>query len=406
MRELQHQKQRVIGQGPAEIEAAGWKYRLVVVLIAACIVLSFVSSAFGSQILQEVFFLGLVIPVALQAMFNMVKLRSAVTTLGFAVPYLVALWTSLFTNIGQDRNLFFNLVVLTNVSLAFLLFSLALSKLSTKMADDVMKAVFLLALPLFGYVIATVPSYVGSWGRWMPLGQHPNWWGMTALGLAWAAFAFRHAAVRFIGLSVAIYVMVQVQSRGALLALVPALAISSGFFRPFVGKRIAQLGVLMLIGGIAVILLSAISPSVDAAQQKVINYLLNDVAKLNDPYRGLDSGLTGRTSAYEAAWKAFLESPIVGTGFGSMEFVHNGFLLVLAESGLLGGIGLMFLFIWSLVRASRSRDWNAIGYILSYIFVIMTFPRSININLTSLLCIMIMMKQASRVRDGAGFSIR
>lgn len=397
---LQHHKQHVIGQDPDGLEVATWKYRLVVVSIAACIVLSFVSSAFGSQVLQELFFLGLAIPVVLQAMFDMVKLRSAVATFGFAVPYLISLWASLFANIGQDRNLVINLVILTNVSLAFLLFSVAQSKSSASLSDDVLKAVFLLVLPLFGYIIVTVPSYVGSWGRWAPLGQHPNWWGMMALGLAWAAFAFRQPTVRLIGLAVAIYVMVQVQSRGALLALLPALAISSGFFRPFIGKRVAQLGILMLICGITVILLAAISPSVDAVQQKVINYLLNDVAKFNDPYRGLDSGLTGRTSSYEAAWKAFLESPIVGIGFGSMEFVHNGFLLVLGESGLLGAIGLIFLFTSSLVRASRSRDWNAIGYILSYIFVIMTFPRSININLTSLLCIMIMMQRASPVRDG------
>lgn len=391
--------QHLAGQNQDALEVARWKYLLVVALISVCIVLSLVASALGNQILQELFFLGLVIPVALQAMFNIASLRSALATFGLAVPYLVALWASLFANIGQDRNLFFNLVVLTNVSLAFLLFSFAQSKGSTSFSDDVMKAVFLLALPLFGYIIVTVPSYVGSWGRWMPLGQHPNWWGMMALGLAWTGFAFRQPTVRLIGLTVAIYVMVQVQSRGALLALLPALAISSGFFRPPIGKRVAQLGIVMLISGIAVILLVAVSPSVDALQQKVINYLLNDLAKLNDPYRGLDSGLTGRTSAYEVAWRAFLESPIVGAGFGSMEFVHNGFLLVLGESGLLGVLGLIFLFTSSLLRASRSRDWNAMGYILSYILVIMTFPRSININLTSLLFIMVMMKKHSSGRD-------
>ena len=405
MRGLQQHEQPVIWQMPDELGFDKWKYLLVVLSFATCSVLSFVFSAFGSQILQEMFFLGLTVPLALQAKFKMINLRSAVTALGSATPYLVALWASLLGNIDRDRNLFFNFVVLTNVNLAFLAFSLAQSKPGSTISDDINKAVFVMALPFFAYITITAPSYVGVWGRWAPLGQQPNWWGMMALGLAWAGFGFRHLSVRLAGLAVALFVMVQVQSRGALLALLPTLAISSEFFRPSISKRVTQLSFVVLIFGIAVALFSEYSLSVETIRQKVFDYFLNDIAKLNDPQRGLNSGLTGRTTSYEAAWKAFLGSPIIGAGFGSMDFVHNGVLLALGESGFLGAVGLVFLFVSSLVRAFKSRDWNSIGCILSYILIIMTFPRSININFASLLCIMVLTKQYPPSPDGVRGSV-
>jgi O-antigen ligase len=360
-------------------------------LTAFCIVATFVAFfSLRSEVAQELFFLALGIPVLLQIAFGMADLRVATSSLANALPYVIALWLSLALGASGNPDPLRNLVILSNVSYAFGLFAILGSARQPELLDEVLRKVFWLALPAFVVVLVVAGGDVGAWGRWMPYDMQPNWWGMMALALAWCALAQRHLWVRLAGVAVAAYFMYLVQSRGALLALVPAFVLASGLFVPLDRKRLLLLGVACVLGVLVVIAGSGLL-SVDLGQTSV-DFVLNDLLKLNDPYRGLASGASGRVATYVQAWETFQQSPVFGGGFGESEFVHNGFLLVLAESGLLGLLGMLFLIAKSLWRYRSVGDWIGPGYILSYCVALMTFPRSFNINMASLLCIMIIMR--------------
>jgi O-antigen ligase len=184
-----------------------------------------------------------------------------------------------------------------------------------------------------------------------------------------------------------------------MVALLPALLLCSGYFLPLNGRRIAVLAALTALA--VVIVAGATAHSSLDIEKWALDFIVNDIARLNDKYRGLTSGASGRTENYAKAWHAFQESPVLGNGFGEFESVHNGFLLVLAESGLFALMGILFLLVKGIQGYRGVGNWAGAGYILSYSVALMTFPRSFNINMTSLLCIMILMKGlASRVTHG------
>lgn len=373
----------------------------VAALSALCLVSGLVVFfRFHSEIAQEIAFLAITAPVLMQIWFRMTDMSVAFRTFGHALPFLIALWLSFAVNMGNQSELLRNFVILLNLSYAFVVCAVLGSGRTGNFWADVMRAVFWLASPAFVYVLLVVPHDVGAWGRWAPYDIQPNWWGMMALGLAWSALAQRNGFVRFAGVALAAYFMFRVQSRGAMLALVPAVGLCSGYFLPLSRRRIAALTVITAIGAAA---LAAAMSSSDEFGTRMLNFFVDDVARLNDKYRGLGSGMSGRTVNYEMGWAAFLDAPFFGTGFRSLSSIHNGFLLVLAESGLVALLGMIFLFGWNLKRYFAARDWIGAGYIISYCVVLLTFPRSLNINMTSLLCIMVLMngvkaRSANRLR--------
>ena len=71
--------------------------------------------------------------------------------------------------------------------------------------------------------------------------------------------------------------------------------------------------------------------------------ITNDVLKLHDRDRGIDSGFTGRVDVWKEALVTFQRSPLIGLGFrGSIEghgqvgSIHSGYLKLLVETGIIG----------------------------------------------------------------------
>jgi len=85
---------------------------------------------------------------------------------------------------------------------------------------------------------------------------------------------------------------------------------------------------------------------------------------IDDRYRGLDSGGTGRFETWNAAWNLFLSHPILGVGFRVHETLlkmntsaHNGYLALLAEIGLIGFAAALYFTLTGLWRIwRRSQD--------------------------------------------------
>jgi O-antigen ligase len=71
--------------------------------------------------------------------------------------------------------------------------------------------------------------------------------------------------------------------------------------------------------------------------------LVDDVMKLNDPTRGLGTGLTGRVETWKRGIETFWQSPLIGHGFrahiGSEEEnlgSHSGYVRLLIDTGAIG----------------------------------------------------------------------
>lgn len=186
-----------------------------------------------------------------------------------------------------------------------------------------------------------------------------------------------------------LYFMFLTQSRGAMVAFLPAIIFCGDYFLPFTRRKVI---VLMAIFLVIIAFLGISFATSNELLGKVFYFFANDVLKVNDPYRGFSSGMTGRVAAYKIAWKAFLDSPFLGAGYSEFSFVHNGFLLTLAESGIFSFSGMIFLFGTSLIGYIKTRHWQGFGFVLSYIVLLLTFPRTFNINMVSVLFSMILMK--------------
>jgi O-antigen ligase len=366
-------------------------------LIALCLVSGF-SAYFllRSQTIQEISFIALIVPTFLLILYRRTDIRAAHRSFIFSLFYLIPALLSFFINYVTSNNSITDIIIMINLFYGFYIASIFANTEPYDLLPHIMKYIFILSLPLFIYV-AVSQRHAYAWGRWEPFELQPNWWGMMVLGAAWGSTTFNNIYFRLTAFSLAFIFMVELQSRGSLVALLPILLFGYGLFLPLTTKKVLRIYlaiIIILIGGI-------ISEFVleKGIFTYTIEYIFYDVFLIDDPRRGLGSGMTGRADGYLIAWKDFLESPALGNGFGEYGFVHNGFLLTLAETGLLGLTGMILILGRCLIRTLKQRHWIHLGLFLSYIAALMTFPRSFNINMTGFLFIILIMKNHHLFRE-------
>ena len=88
-----------------------------------------------------------------------------------------------------------------------------------------------------------------------------------------------------------------------------------------------------------------------------IIFFIDRILLLTDRYRGIDK-LSGRLPIWERSWEIFKGSPLFGVGFrlsGQLLGLsaHNGYLMSLVETGIIGTTLLFIYFIWIIVNLSR-----------------------------------------------------
>ncbi len=354
---------------------------LVAILLTSCFVSFFY---LNSKVLQEISLLTLIIPTIIQIKQKNVDWSSAKKAFFLTTPYLLSLIMALFINLNGDEDSEFAAILVANLTFSFSVFSIIGSRKDRDVWHDVMKVIPFLTIPIFIFVlISQRNAYL--MGRWEPYytgdvtGAHPNWWGLMALGLGWCALAWKNILIRFSGLAIAVYYMYLLQSRGALVALVVAFIFCSGYFFPVRPKRIFLLFILFLLGTVLIAMTG----------DGLLDFIANHVLLLNDPERGAGTGMSGRTAGYATAWKAINNAPFLGNGLGVFGFVHNGFLLILAEGGIVTLLSTLFLFATSIRKYKAIKHWSGLGYVLSYIVLLLTYPRLFNTNMTSLLAMMV-----------------
>ena len=361
---------------------------IVSTIISLCFIFSLISaSIFHSEIFQEVFFLLLIIPVYFQVKYKTTDLSLFYKTYSFSFLYLLPLLisfslTAAYSSIDLKRHF----ALLFNTMFSFFLASFFASNRSSNLWPKTLRRTSIMLVLFIVFAMVTQRNaYI--WGRWLGYAMHPNWWGMIALSLAWSTILWKQLIVRLIMLGIPITIMLMAQSRGAMVALLPIIFINgiSGLL------KINRIG-LLIIAGLLTFSCAAVYIKSPEYYSHIYDTVANKVFKANDPQRGIGSGMTGRTENYAIAWEVFQKSPFFGGGPSNYSDVHNGFLITLSEAGLFAFFGMFLLFATSIRGFFRERDWFGFGTIVSYILLLMTYNRCFNLNMTSLIFLMIMMK--------------
>ena len=308
--------------------------------------------------------------------------RLAFTARGIFILLILALVLSgnLLVNFGNyvaaDRSLAFAILHVGGI-LVFAFF--AQWVVSNLQPEYVLKSTAWMLAPLVILALAIGQINVEI-GRAAPFGVHPNWWGEVAFGFILCSLALSRVMAKMIFVVVGLGLMFTVQSRGALLgAIVSLLAYLAMQYRPLgqpIVRKLAISGVVML-GGLLFVMMTG-------SWLAILDFVESKILLIDDPYRGLDSALTGRLAGWREAVTIFNENPIFGQGFDTLLKVHNGFLRWAGEGGiLLLGVMLM-LMISAMVRSWRRRNDWAFAALLGIAAYMMTYPRALNLNLVGM----------------------
>lgn len=233
-------------------------------------------------------------------------------------------------------------------------------------------AVFLIHINLNG-------TYL--WGRLTAADIQPNFWGLIGLSVAVAALGFRRLAFVAPCFAIGCWTMYDGSSRSSMAGLAVAmLVVLARSARELRGPRL-YLAVAAI--GVCAMVTAVYWSSFDTATLD----LGNDVLKLNDPYRGLDTGFSGRSDLWSSTFDLWLANPLFGVGFREHEQIldfpaHNGYLAMLADTGIFGLLLYGLMLIASMVAAWRITEPTTrrmvIAVIIAYAVMSLFERRAIN----------------------------
>jgi len=212
-------------------------------------------------------------------------------------------------------------------------------------------------------------------GRLIFEAGHPNFLALVCFGSLACCMSIPNPLLRFGLAGINLMVIIETQARSSLVAAVIAIAAHTTLSYASAWKR-TRLPILIPIG--TVLLFSALGMIYWREVSKGFTALLF----LDDPNRGLGTGFTGRTQAWQEAYEIFKANPFFGIGFrthdrymSSLPSAHNGYFSMLADTGAIGlllALTLIGICFQRLLRMVRTGDRTAIvGFSLvsGYLFV-------------------------------------
>ncbi|MFN7919391.1 MAG: O-antigen ligase family protein [Bryobacteraceae bacterium] len=234
--------------------------------------------------------------------------------------------------------------------------------------------------------------------------SHPNYVGLISFGFLAASLAIRNPYLRLLCMAIDLAAMIFSQSRSAFVASIVCLA-CFGALTVWSDKRRRGLRLFATLG-----VLGLATASLPWTADWLMD-AINDVLLLNDRYRGLGTGFTGRMEAWQEALELFQQNPFFGVGFRmherymvSLWSAHNGYLSMLADTGISGIAMTLLLMAMLAIRALRfgaagSRTSRiAISFFAGYCIVAIFERVLLNAgNPTSLLLWILLMAPANRM---------
>lgn len=297
-----------------------------------------------NKVLLEAVLLTGAIPAMLHGMFLRIDTRNNAPGWWFLWVFLVTFLLSYMLNkFGWE-----DLINLFNVLFVFLIGILVSSTVDRRLISKIAASFAVLFSPYLLYVNLT-GEYV--WGR-LVAGSQPNVWGLLSVNIAVGAFALKSRLLQVACLSVALMTLYNAEARGSMMATIPILCVF--LYHWYAHQRKVDVASKWIVTYVLIV----IAFSIVAFYSDVI---INDILRLNDPYRGLQSGATGRNEAWSEALRLWFNSPMFGVGFRKHEeymvfsvlSAHNAYLAMLADTGFVGFLAYMAFLIGSLVAAVR-----------------------------------------------------
>lgn len=220
--------------------------------------------------------------------------------------------------------------------------------------------------------------------RAAPFALHPNWWGELAFGFILCSLVLSGFLLRSLFIVAGVGLMIIVQSRGALLAT--SISLCAYFFMCNRPVGLASIKRFFII--FSIFFFGLLFSLATGLLSEFIRIIESKVLLLNDPYRGVDSEMTGRFDAWMDAILIFIDNPIFGQGIDTLTEVHNGFLRWAAEGGILM-LGLMTTLIITAMLWSwkKHHEWN-FAVLIGVMAYMMTYPRALNLNLVGIVFFM------------------
>ncbi len=257
---------------------------------------------------------------------------------GLVRPVRMALCFLLITLISYLGNAYWSSLVY----LASLIFVFAMAILVASSPDKrlLRRIAVIYSVPAALFLLYVAATGEHLWGRLYAHGITPDWWGLVGAGLAMAGLAHKSRLLAALCIAVGFYITYDASARSAMIAilagLIPVVILEMRALR---GARLV--GTIMMSLG-ALLLLMLFSSSIADA----VSNLVSSVMLVNDPGRGLGTGLTGRTTYWGEAFQIWLGSPLFGVGFHQHQMLtsdhfeaHQIYLAMLADTGIFG-------FVW------------------------------------------------------------
>jgi hypothetical protein len=181
------------------------------------------------------------------------------------------------------------------------------------------------------YLIAAPAIYGLPQNRWIG-GIHPNNYAAAAIPCGiFGLMGFRRWGVLVLFTSIGFAAMVS--ARYAIVSIIVFCAL-------YCAMRLSRMSRLQWLG-LAALLLTLILTLAE------VQGYVSELLLLDDPLRGLSSGISGRAENYAHFLPQLIEHPLIGFGFRMREEywgAHNGYLNVFLENGIFIGF-LIILFV-------------------------------------------------------------
>lgn len=193
----------------------------------------------------------------------------------------------------------------------------------------------------------------------------PNYIGLIVLSVALSATFVKNDVFRFLVYLSSFYIADLVSSRATIVCL---LAVSL-FDLVYLNKYLSFLSKKAFVRFLYIFFAASLLVS-------VYSDLLIDLLMIDDQYRGIDSGLSGRAFRWDTAISEIFEHPFIGVGYGhSTDYlgftIDNAYLTALLELGWFGGVYYIFFLFFVLATSYKTRlEDNAIRPQLLIFFVV------------------------------------
>lgn len=255
---------------------------------------------------------------------------------------------------------------------------------------NIIKMLSKLATVLFPLIIIAAGNSIYVDGRLEPFGVQPNWWGELTIAFTVCSFGYRQSLIRAAAYTAAAILLLLVQSRSGMIgwAAVIGVEVVRNWNRSSAMRRVWLLG-LVTLAAVSTVAFTPLSA-----------FVSDRVLLLNNSYRGLDSGLTGRVTGWGEALDAYMRAPVLGYGMGLFSFSHNGYLQILSEGGSLLAIIFFIMLIIGMYKAWREINYFKWSAILSFCGYIAFQPRIFNLDLISLIFWLSLREWKVTVADG------